>query len=711
VSSVLYLIGKTLGKYEVLEHIGHGGMSEVYKGQHAQLDRMVAVKVLHPFLAGEEGFVTRFKREARIVATLRHPNIMQVYDFDYNEALDIYYMVMEYIDGPTLKTRMTEGLLPQEEAVRIGIAIADALDYAHQRGMVHRDVKPANIMFMQDGQPVLTDFGIAKMLTLSGLTASGAMVGTPAYMAPEVGMGRQGTAVSDIYSLGVVLYQMLTGQLPFESDSPMGMVMQHINDTPPPLARFVQLVPQGLEAVILKAMAKDPEERFGRAAEMAAALRQVVGLESYVGSPAVSPPPVTLTPPPVAITPPPASRRPSTDEDDLDEDDRLLRTWPVVMENKPSVRTPTLFPLNDTEPPSSREKTAPRRRSFWSRLVGVTTVSLVGIIVGVVVWLGIRGDIPLLLQQLQALTAAVREPVTMEITQEIPNNTTVPTDEVPLATVPPTASSVTATPSAETTPEAMLSPAATPVSTEGDETPVPPTSTPASSEGTLAPVCIPRVRLNLVRQEPDSIVLPDATVAVYLSARNVGDCTWPEGLRVAFVSGDQMGAPDAIPMQSLVAGASTQVIVPLRAPLDAGVYTSTWEVRQGAEPAVGTALAVIVEVSDDGPTPTPTPQPTNTIAPTSVPLTLEMPTLVTWGEDAVAGTWYGTLTLQAAGGGAGDYRYYRGEIQPETLLPEGQLTFSWRRCEALPLTVWVVSGADVVRWEGWVDYPAAQNCQ
>ncbi|MBN2393481.1 MAG: protein kinase [Anaerolineae bacterium] len=709
-TSVLYLIGKTLGKYEVLEHIGHGGMSEVYKGQHAQLDRMVAVKVLHPFLAGEEGFVTRFKREARIVATLRHPNIMQVYDFDYNDALDIYYMVMEYIDGPTLKTRLSEGLLPQEEAVRIGIAIADALDYAHQRGMVHRDVKPANIMFMQDGQPVLTDFGIAKMLTLSGLTASGAMVGTPAYMAPEVGMGRQGTAASDIYSLGVVLYQMLTGQLPFESDSPMGMVMQHINDTPPPLARFTQSVPKDFEAVVLKAMEKIPEERFGHAAEMAAALRRVVGLETYGGLPAVSPPPAILTPTSAVATPPPASRRPSREEEDVDdEDDRLLRTWPVAMDNKPSVRTPTLFPLNTTETPSSAGKqAAPRRRSFLSRLVGVTTFSLVGVIVGVIVWLGIRGDIPIFLQQLQTLTAAVRQPVTMDISPE-PLATTVSTGEVSLATVAPTAPSVTTMPSVETTPV----PEVTSVSTAVDETPVLLTLTPTPSEeassGGTSPICTPRVRLDLVRQEPDSIVLPDTTVVVYLSARNVGNCTWPEDLRVAFVSGERMGAPDAISMQPLAAGASTQVIVPLHAPLDVGVYTSTWEVRQGVGSVAGTAIPVIVEVGE-GPTPTPISQPTETIAPTLVPLTLELPTLVTWGEDAVSGTWYGTLALRATGG-TSDYRYYRGEIQPETLLSEGQLTFFWRRCEALPLTVWVVSGADVVRWEGWIDYPAVQNCQ
>ena len=320
-SSVQFLIDKTLGKYKVLEHIGHGGMSEVYKGQHEQLDRMVAVKVLHPFLADEEGFVVRFKREARIVATLRQPNIVQVFDFDYNEELGIYYMVMEYIDGPTLKTRLNDGPLPVEEMARIGVAIADALDYAHQRGMVHRDVKPANIMFIPDEQPVLTDFGIAKMLSLSELTASGAMVGTPAYMAPEVGIGKVGTSASDIYSLGVVLFQGVAGRLPFESDSPMGIVMQHINDPPPPLSQFVPSVPEAFEAVVLRALDKQPEARFARAADMAAALRQVIGVDEPNGVAAALPPIPVIAP-----TPRPLTRAPSSAAT-LDDDERLLRSW------------------------------------------------------------------------------------------------------------------------------------------------------------------------------------------------------------------------------------------------------------------------------------------------------------------------------------------------------------------------------------------------
>lgn len=287
-SSVQYLIGKTLGKHQVLEHIGHGGMSEVYKGQQTQLNRMVAIKVLHPFLADEEGFVVRFQREARIVATLRHPNIVQVYDFDYNDDLAIYYMVMEYIDGPTLKNLLERTPLSPENTIHVGTAIADALDYAHQRGMVHRDIKPANIMFLNGTEPVLTDFGIARMLTLSGLTASGAMVGTPAYMAPEIGTGQAGTAHSDIYSLSVVLYQAVTGTLPFNAETPMGMVMEHINKEAPRPSLFMPEIPGALEQIILRGLEKDPADRFRTAGEMATALRQLMDPEQARQAPTLA---------------------------------------------------------------------------------------------------------------------------------------------------------------------------------------------------------------------------------------------------------------------------------------------------------------------------------------------------------------------------------------------------------------------------------------
>ncbi len=697
-SSVLFLIGKTLGKYQVLEHIGHGGMSEVYKGQHEQLDRMVAVKVLHPFLANEEGFVIRFKREARIVATLRHPNIMQVYDFDYNEELDIYYMVMEFIDGPTLKTRLSEESLSQEEMVRIGALIADALDYAHRRGMVHRDVKPANIMFMPDGQPVLTDFGIAKMLTLSGLTASGAMVGTPAYMAPEVGMGRPGSAAADIYSLGVVLYQMVTGRLPFDSESPMGMVMQHINETPPPLEQFVPSLLPSLDVVINKALAKQPEARFASAAEMAAALRQIIGMEAFVGAPTVSPPPPVATPTPstptaTPSTPGTASRPKRETGEDEDGDDRLLRTWPVVSDTKPAMRTPTLFPVSKSKVEKSQEKKARSpRRSVLLRLAWTLTSLLVIAIVGVVVWIGVRGDIPPAVQQLLALAAAVRQPSAARMTVEPPIMTLTPTPEI----------AATATAPAAEMPR--------PVAKTATST-VPLTATPSpNTEPSTSVVCNPRIKLNQVRVEPDDVVSPGATFSAYVSLSNAGDCTWPQGLQLTFVSGEQMAMLSTIPIQPLAVGENVQVILPLQAPLETGVYTSTWQVRQGVGQVLGSVIPIRVEVRVLG-TPTPTPRVTGaTATPTVPPLALAAPVLATWSEDAVSGIWSGTVVAQATGG-VGNYRYYRQTIREDTLFPDGQFTVEERRCQAVAVTILVVSGQEVARWEGWIDYPAAENCR
>lgn len=281
------MIGETLGKYRVTEHLGHGGMAEVYKAYQQSLDRYVAIKVLHPFLAEEEGFLARFQREAKAVAALRHPNIVQVFDFDYDAERGIYYMVMEYIDGPSLKVRLRElaergERLPLNEVVRIGSAVADALDYAHRRGMVHRDVKPANVMFTSEGQVILTDFGIARMVDVSKLTASGAMVGTPAYMAPEQGMGEAGDERSDIYSLGVMLYEMATGVLPFEADTPMGVVLKHINEPLPPPRTVRPDLPYALERVILRALAKDPGQRYPSAAAMAADLRRALMEEAGV---------------------------------------------------------------------------------------------------------------------------------------------------------------------------------------------------------------------------------------------------------------------------------------------------------------------------------------------------------------------------------------------------------------------------------------------
>jgi predicted Ser/Thr protein kinase len=271
--------GKTIGKYRIIERLGRGGMADVYKAHQAALDRYVAVKVLHSFLSEDPDFIGRFEREAQAVAKLRHSNIVQVIDFDH-EA-DSFYMVMEFIDGPTLKTELRERSrmgqpFDPKEAARILTAIGSAVDYAHRRGMVHRDLKPANIMFTAEGQPVLTDFGIAKIVGAKRYTVTGAVSGTPVYMSPEQGQGQSGDERSDIYSLGVILYEMVTGQVPFDADTPFAIIMKHIND-PLPLPRHVYpQLPESVERVILKALSKDPDDRYQTAGEMARALQQAL---------------------------------------------------------------------------------------------------------------------------------------------------------------------------------------------------------------------------------------------------------------------------------------------------------------------------------------------------------------------------------------------------------------------------------------------------
>jgi tRNA A-37 threonylcarbamoyl transferase component Bud32 len=275
------MIGKTIGKYRIVEHLGRGGMAEVYKAYQPNLDRYVAVKMMHTFLSDEKEFLARFEREAKVVATLRHPNIVQVYDFDAEGG--VYFMVMEYITGETLKARMQTlevhaEWLSQDDAARIILAVGSALKYAHERGMVHRDVKPANVMITLEGQVILTDFGIAKIVSASNLTASGAMVGTPSYMAPEQGMGQPGDERSDIYSLGVMLYQLMLGRLPFDADTPLAVVLKHIND-PLPLPKALNPdISDDLNRVILKALAKDPADRYQKVADMTADLRKAVGM-------------------------------------------------------------------------------------------------------------------------------------------------------------------------------------------------------------------------------------------------------------------------------------------------------------------------------------------------------------------------------------------------------------------------------------------------
>jgi hypothetical protein len=276
------LVGKTVARYRVVARLGRGGMAEVYKAYQPGLDRYVAIKSLHSHLVEDADFIGRFEREAHAIGKLRHPNIVQALDFDREG--DMYFMAMEFIDGPTLKEeakarKAANKPFSLKEVARIFIALCSAIDYAHARGMVHRDLKPANVMINQQGQVVLTDFGIARIMGATQYTQTGALSGTPAYMSPEQGQGERADERSDIYSLGVMLYEMVTGMVPYDADTPFAVIMKHINE-PLPMPRAVNPnIPEAVELVILKAMSKDPGDRYQTARDMAKALREAVDIK------------------------------------------------------------------------------------------------------------------------------------------------------------------------------------------------------------------------------------------------------------------------------------------------------------------------------------------------------------------------------------------------------------------------------------------------
>lgn len=260
------LEGRTLGHYRLLEELGRGGMATVYKAYQPSLDRHVAVKILAPFLANQRDFFERFRREATAVARLSHPNILNVYDF--GQEGDLAYIVMEYVVGGNLAGRL--GSAKDLAFASVIIAqMASALDYAHRRGIIHRDIKPANILMAEDDWAILSDFGIAKIVESTlALTQTGMGIGTPEYMSPEQGQGLAIDQRTDIYSLGVVLYEILTGKVPYRATTPIAVVMKHISEPLPPPRSLNPAIPEEVEQVIARALAKDPAQRYASALEM-----------------------------------------------------------------------------------------------------------------------------------------------------------------------------------------------------------------------------------------------------------------------------------------------------------------------------------------------------------------------------------------------------------------------------------------------------------
>ena len=247
-------------RYELQELIGGGGMADVYKAQDKLLDRAVAVKILHQQYANDAEFVEKFRREATAAAKLAHPNIVNIYDV--GEDGGSQYIVMEYVSGPTLKEVIQQkGCLEPIEAVRIAKEIASALESAHRNNLVHCDIKPHNILVMPDGHIKVTDFGIARAVSASTMTYSGSVMGSVHYFSPEQAKGTVITTKSDVYSLGVVLYEMLTGQLPFNGETSVSIALKHLQEEPVPIRQLNPSIPPVLEAIVQKAMSKDPADR------------------------------------------------------------------------------------------------------------------------------------------------------------------------------------------------------------------------------------------------------------------------------------------------------------------------------------------------------------------------------------------------------------------------------------------------------------------
>ena len=498
------LIGKTLGGYRIIEQIGMGGMATVYRAYHATMDRYVAVKVLPEQMSQDESFRRCFEQEVKVVACLEHAYILPVHD--YGEAEGRLYLVMRYIEAGTLKDRLARGPLDLAEVSRIIRQVGRALEYAHRMGVVHRDVKPSNVLVDAQGDCYLTDFGLARMLEASAqLTAPGVGVGTSAYMSPEQGRGERVDVRSDVYSLGVMLYEMVTGRVPYEAETPLAVILKHIT-APLPLPREVAPgIPEGVERVILRALAKDADDRFQTVGEMVAALDV-----SVQGADEKAPRPVTV--PLVAL---PA---------------RLLAA------------------------------------------IGLGLVVLVVLAAAGALWGGwLKG-------KTDGRTAAVQATAT-QVTANI------------FATQMAATSTATPTPMAVFTPTATSTP--TPIST-----PTPArTPTPTPTDTPMPTPCLPDADLLADVTVPDGTnFVPGERFTKTWRVRSSGCVPWPAGTTWVFVSGDQMGASDSIPMPEIPLGDAFDISVEMIAPNAPGTYKGLWQMQGPAGDRFGEQVYVMIVV-------------------------------------------------------------------------------------------------------------------
>jgi serine/threonine protein kinase/beta-lactam-binding protein with PASTA domain len=351
------MIGLTLsGRYELLARVGGGGMALVYKAKDLLLNRFVAVKVLRQQFTYDEDFVKRFRREAQAAASLSHPNIVSIYDVGQVE--DTHYIIMEYIDGANLNEIIRDRApLQPDEAVKIAAQICEALEHAHHNQIIHRDIKPHNILIGNNGRVKVTDFGIARAVTSSTITQTGSVVGSVHYFSPEHAKGVVTGEKSDIYSLGIVLYQMLTGRLPFLGESPISVALKHLQDTFEQPRKVNSLIPQSVENIILRAMRKNPQERYQSAREMHR------DLESCLLPQRINELPVHF----------------ASDEDDEADKTRVIPAIRPDMRN--TLEAPSIKTGNHEDRWNSEGLDEPKRKWIVPTILAILAIVLIGVLV------------------------------------------------------------------------------------------------------------------------------------------------------------------------------------------------------------------------------------------------------------------------------------------------------------------------------------------
>lgn len=683
------LVGETVGKYSIVEILGRGGMAEVYKGYQENLERYVAIKVMHSFLADEEDFMVRFQREAKAMASLNHKNIVGVYDFDIQDGMS--YIVMRFIGGGTLKKKLEqisrEGQrLPLSESVQLVMEVADALAYAHARGMVHRDIKPGNIMLNEEGHAVLTDFGIAKILSGPTVTATGAMIGTPAYMSPEQGMGQPGDERSDLYALGVLFYQMTTGRLPYDADTPLAVILKHVNEPIPQPTAFNEDIPPEIQAVIVKALAKDPNERYQTARELMVDLQTAASTSNMeMASVAVyaalrdRPTPVPVAPsdatrvaPPEAtivspqeVTPPPAGAT------------RVAAPGEIA---QTEIAGPALVaPTTVAGAPAMAE---PKKKSRWWLVALILLLLIIAGAAGGFFLLGGRGG-----------ATPTPEEAVVAVTET-------PTDE-PTATIPPeilpTADNIS-TAVALIAATLTAQPTGTALPTKTSE----PTSTPTpNATATFLASCEEDVELvnSYTFQNQNSSLAPTGVnFTMNWVIRNTGTCPLPIGLKLAYDSGNEFGQSGPVDLEAeLAPGDEATFRTTLVAPNSAGRYESTWQVLDAENNPIGPTIDFEVIVFE--PT-TPTPRATNTpeATPTSDVIEPFGYNISVGNCEYVGSNWQCDMFVNAYGG-VGPYKLLVSDDDPPSQY-EGAGSFTHkilsRRCNPWVNTITVEDGAGQV---------------